>query len=184
MLGGIRGIGLDSNEKKVRTARARGFEVVQENALDLHGYPNSVSFVVMNHFLERLPGFREAKQCINAASVVARDFIFIKQPWFDSDGDLYRHGLKLYWSHWRGHPNHMTALELHDVVAQIADVKRLIICGRNQISGSAHNAVHPIASPRDQHAWEAEIHPPKSTLEFDLPVFTETVCFIQIDLSP
>lgn len=78
----------------------------------------------------------------------------------------------------------MTALELHDVVAQIADVKRLIICGRNQISGSAHNAVHPIASPPEQHAWEAEIHPPKSTLEFDFPVFTETVCFNQIDLSP
>lgn len=179
-LGGERGIGIDRSPEKVRTAKSKGFEVIQADALDLHGYPNAVSFVTMNHFLEHLPGIREARQCIEAASVVARDFVFIKHPWFDSDGELFRLGLKLYWSNWRGHPNHMTTLELHECISSIRDVDRWAIYGRDQIFDSIHSAIHPVASPDDQHAWEADIHPPKPTVEFNFPVYRETVCLIQM----
>ena len=179
-LGGVRGIGIDRSIEKVRIARAKGFNVIEADALDLHGYPDAVSFVVMNHFLEHLPGTKEAKQCIEAASVVARDFIFIKHPWFDLDGELFRRGLKLYWSDWRGHPNHLTTLELHECISGIQGVDRWAIYGRDRIFDSIHSAVHPVQSPDEQHAWNTNTHPPKPAVEFDFPVYRETVCLIQM----
>lgn len=178
-LGGTRGIGIDRDAKKVHAAQTQGFEVIQADALDLHGHPNSVRFAVMNHFLEHLPGISDARQCIGAASAVASEFIFIKQPWFDSDGDLFRLGLKLYWSDWTGHPNHMTVLELHECFAQLPDIERWVICGRGHVFDSLDSAVHPLASPVDQHAWDARIHPDKPAIDFQFPVFRETLCLVQ-----
>ncbi|MBA8906827.1 class I SAM-dependent methyltransferase [Aminobacter ciceronei] len=171
-----RGIGIDISPEKVEATRGAGFDAMLADARTLSAYPKAVSFVTMLDFLEHLPGLSDARTCILSASEVAKDFIFIRQPWFDSDGYLMSLGLKLYWSDWRGHPNAMTSLEFHNVLSRIPNIEDFRIYGRDPILDSDHPAVHPIGSPTDQHEWKAGTHDPKPAVPFDRPVFKQIMC--------
>ena len=171
-----RGIGIDISPEKVAVARDAGFDAMLADARTLTAHPRAVSFVTMMDFLEHVPSVKDARTCIIAATTVARDFVFIRQPWFDTDGYLFSLGLKLFWSDWRGHPNAMTSLEIHNILSRHPNVERFRMYGSIPITSSADPAVHALTSPVDQHDWSAEIHPPKPHLHFDTPVYRQIVC--------
>ena len=175
-----KGLGIDADPKKVETARAAGFDVYQADITKLERFSGSVRFVTMNHFLEHLNDVRDAKKCIVSACELAREFVFIKQPFFDADPYLLSNGLQFYWSHWGCHLNHMTSLDFFHVLQPMLGngVDRFAIYGVRRVKHSADPAIHSLRSPVDQHAWEVERHPPKKPITFDQDVFYEIAAIV------
>jgi SAM-dependent methyltransferase len=184
---GGRGIGFDIDPEKVAKARAAGFEAEEMDLTRLDpSKTGTIRFAVMSHFLEHLPTFKKARQCIQSACQVSRDFVLIQQPYFDADPYLFSHGLKLYWSDWHGHTNPMTSLQLHRCLGPMAGsgrIKRALIGFRGRLATSAAREVHSIHSPEDQHSWDSAEHPDKPEVEFLFPVFEETCAIILTGLD-
>ena len=175
--GGRRGLGVDINPDKVAAARAAGFEAVVADGARLDQFTGKVRFATMIHFLEHLPSIEAARKVVGTALSISRDFLYVRQPWFDSDGALMRQGLKLYWSHWRGHPLPMTSLQayaLFEDLRKTGRCARFAIYGRTPIVSSDDPAVLPLSAPSDSHQYEPERDGPKPTVPLD-GVFTELV---------
>ena len=54
-----------------------------------------VNFVITNHLLEHLPDLDTAKRVVEKAIHAAREFVFIKGPYFDADIYLVNGGLEV-----------------------------------------------------------------------------------------
>jgi hypothetical protein len=175
-----RGLGIDIDSKKIEEATAAGHDAV---AFDIHELPNRplVRFAIMSHFLEHIPNRKDVGLFIRHAISSSREFVFIRQPYFDADGYLYRRELKLYWSDWHGHPNTMSTFNFHSILAPLRNkgiIGDFSIHLRGPIASSAHDAVHPVGAASGQHEYDPALHPPKPmdvTLD---DVFEETMVFI------
>jgi hypothetical protein len=182
---GGRGLGLDFDADKVEIAKRAGFDAVQQDVTQLSPKTmGRVRYVIMSHFLEHLPTINYAKRCIASACSVAREFVLIQQPYFDADGYLFERGLKLYWSDWHGHLNHMTSLQFYNILSVVAPklgIKRFLIGRRFPLTDSAAPEIHPLASPQDQGTWLPEEHAPKGKCKFDFPVFRDTFAIVLMD---
>lgn len=175
------GLGLDISEEKVKATREAGFDA---ELCDLTTYrtDDQVRFVVMNHLLEHIPDMLAVQDIIATGCRLARDFVYIGQPYFDADPYLFSHGLKLYWSHWSGHTNHMTLLEFRNVLEKLRQqglIERYLLVSRTPITDSTDPAIHCIDSPIDQHDHIPGNHSPKPRLPFAFPVFRESAALIQ-----
>ncbi|WP_299153954.1 hypothetical protein [uncultured Tateyamaria sp.] len=184
LLGGTKGIGVDVDERKVEQTIDAGFDAVVGDVTDLITQPNCTRFVTMVDFLEHLPSIDLAERCIAAACEAATDFVFIRQPWFDSDGYLFENGLKLYWSDWTGHPNAMTSLEIYRVLVKMTNAARWRIYSKTLIKDSSDLAVHPVSSPRDQHDYDVAKHGSKRKLKFKQPVYRQIGAIILLKDDP
>ena len=177
-LQGRRGLGIDIDAKKVNTTRAAGLEACQADIRELAAYPDCVNFVVMSHFLEHLPNLSDAAACISTACTAARKFVFIRQPWFDSDGYLFARNLKLYWSDWDGHPNAMSSLQLFRSLRQVKGAPRVRIYGKDRIWNSDDRAVIPLSAPKNSQEWDSTRHGEKPQMNFEMPVYRELAAFV------
>lgn len=183
-LGAARGLGIDIDARKVEETRALGFEAVQYDLTELGGLPDVVSFCILSHFLEHLPGYPAAKRCIDAAIAASRDFVLIRHPWFDADMDLFLRGLKFYWSDWRGHTHHMRAFDVYRAVLRNEKVKEVRLLGRERIADSGHNTILPLSAALDRHHYDAARDGAKPEMAFDFPAFRETVCLVRLSGRP
>ena len=175
---GKHGVGIDIDSAKVDAARSKGLEVIQGDLTQLEFPDDAFRFVTMMHFLEHLPTLAMARKCILTGVRTAREFVFIRQPWFSSDGYLASLGLKQYWSDWHGHPNRMDLLAFYQVLRQLPKDWEWDIYARSEVHDSTHSCIHPLSSPIDQHDYNPDVHPQKPVHHFTEPVFKETVCFI------
>jgi SAM-dependent methyltransferase len=176
-----RGLGIDLSPHKIALARAAGCDVEHGDVTKLHGVPNAVRFVQMKHFLEHLDGRETARRCIESACVVAKEFVYIKGPWFDADSYLFRHQLKLYWSDWVGHGFHLSAHDLQRILSPISKVRRFAIFGVSPIRASNNPALLPLSAPPDCYdGYDESIHGPKLQLTFQSPVYREVGCLVQL----
>lgn len=185
LFGEGRGLGLDIDPAKVALAQESGRDAMVADLTRLPLQPNPVRYVILSHFLEHLPGLKAAEQALACAIRAAKDFVFVAQPWFDSDGYLFKRGLKLYWSDWHGHPNRMTSLDFHYLLEAFRKnnlIQGYSIFGYGPIYSSRNGAVHPLASPRNQNKYDAAIHHPKPKIPkvFTNEVFTEIQILIDI----
>lgn len=185
LFGQGRGLGLDIDPDKVDLARNAGHEAMIADLTDLAVPPNLVRFVMLCHFLEHLPGLKMTEKALSSAVRSAREFVYIAQPWFDSDGYLFRRGVKVYWSDWHGHPNRMTTLDFHYLLEDLRRremIEGYRIFARDAIACSNDAAVHPLASPRNQHHYDETLHPPKPkrSIRFKEPVFSEVQVLIDV----
>lgn len=185
LFGQGRGLGLDIDPAKVATAREAGYDAMVADLTDPKVRHNLVRYVMLSHFLEHLPGLRTAEQAVTSAVRAAREFVYIAQPWFDSDGYLFKHGLKVFWSDWHGHPNRMTSFDFHYILESLRQREAISgyrIFARDRIQTSRNSAVHPLASPRNQHAYDAKVHPPKPkrVVLFREPVYSEIQLLIDV----
>lgn len=125
----------------------------------------------MSHLLEHLPSPQMSEKIIETACLASRDFILIRYPWFDSDGMLAQNGLKLFWSDWSGHTNHMTSLELFLILRRLqarGALSAFRIYGHEPVSTSAADCLIPIDAPIDQHHYNPAKHGLKPTPDFAL----------------
>jgi hypothetical protein len=182
-LDGKRGLGLDIDERKVRRAQEAGFEAIVADVTrsQLQG---TVRFVLLSHFLEHLPSMDAVTVSIATAIRCAREFVLVQQPYFDADGYLFEHGLKLSWSDWSSHTAHITSLQLYSILKRFeadGQVKRFLIGRRMRVRDSRDPLILPVQSGRDQLAWDADKHSIKPDLLFDFPVFREIFALALVD---
>ncbi len=176
-----RGLGIDIDKAKIEQAVAAGHDamVCDINEIPMRAF---VRFCTLVHFLEHVPNRKDVGLFIRRAIAVSREFVFIRQPYFDADGYLFRRGLKLFWSDWHGHPNTMSSLDFHTILAPLKNAGAIgdfSIHLRGPITSSAHEAVLPVGTPCDQPQYDPAIHPPKPMdIELDECAFEEIVVFI------
>jgi len=139
----------------------------------------------MIHFLEHLQGFDLAEKCINSAVNLARDFIYIKQPFFDADTYLFTKGFKFYWSDWNGHKYNMTSFDMFRILNRLklqSQLKRFVFYGDSQVISSADLQIHPLLSPVDQFHYDANKHLNKNEeINFNEAVYSQLEVFIAIE---
>ena len=179
--GGKKGLGIDIDDAKVRICREAGVEAI---CYDIAAIPDEklFRFTILSHFLEHIPNPIDVAFYVRKACTISREFVYIQQPFFDADAYLARHSLKLYWSDWHGHPNHMSSSDLRVVLRDLQKVGlniRYSIYARKPITSSDDPCVHSILSPSDQHKFDPT-HPAKNTVTFTEPVYAELVCLITI----
>lgn len=182
-LGGRRGLGIDIRAQKVEVAREHGYQCVQADVTRVPFPDRSVRFVTMSHLLEHLPSLAAVEATLREGARVARDFLFIQGPYFDADAELDAQGLRFYWSFWTGHRCHLKSWELSDILLRIGLEDHMVFVAE-PIYDSSHLAIHPLPSPRDQHAYDPAVHPPKPLVKFKRPVFREIVCYVQLQPLP
>ncbi len=174
-----RGIGIDLDPDKVALMRGHGYDCIEGDITQIDLPENSVRFVMMSHILEHLPGLSAVRAAIANAARVATDFLFIQGPFFDADLDLAADGLKLYWSDWTGHTCHLRSSDLERILEQLGlDQHQMHFA--TLISSSRDEAIHPLASPRNQHQYDPARHPEKSVSRFRYPVYREIVCCVRL----
>ena len=183
-LGGRKGLGVDIDPKKVARMQELGYDCVEADVTDLKLPAGSVRFVTMSHVLEHLPDPNAVRLAVASAARVASDFLFIQGPFFDADEVLARHGLKFYWSDWLGHRCHVTTGLLRQAL-ESEGLGDYYLMARVPVVDSNDPAVHPLASPRNQHDYQPGEHPPKSrTLfvppDFPEPIYREMVCVVRL----
>lgn len=181
--GGRRGVGIDISPQKLALARNVGYECIQADVTCLPFRDKSVRFVTMSDILEHLSSLAVVEAAMRAGASVARDFLFIQGPYFDADAELEAQGLRFYWSFWRGHKCHLKTWELSDILRRIGLDDHVMLV-REPIYDSSHPAIHPLASPRDQHAYDPAVHPSKPFVELKRRAFREIVCFVQLRPLP
>lgn len=178
----LRGLGIDVDGEKVAGAIKQGHEAIVYDILSLPAR-KTASFVTMSHFLEHLASVDQAARMIRKAVSVSRDFVFIRQPWFDSDGMLLGQGLKFFWSHWHGHRNKMTSLDFHGILTRELSEGRIrgfSIHGRTRITHSNNSTLLPLSAPMDQHHYDASLHGQKVEEPVRCPAFREIVVLARI----
>lgn len=186
VLDGQEGLGIDINPNKIKIATARGLSVINYDIKDI---PNEkvVDFTIMSHFLEHVPNFNDVIEFINKACIISKNFVFVRQPYFDADGLLFDLGLKTYYSDWRGHPNKMSSLSFYSILRDLKDkniISGFLIGANSKIASSADTVIHPLCSPIDQHHFNSKVHPEKDqSINFDFDLFKEIVVLIFINDS-
>ena len=178
-LGGRKGLGIDNDPSKIRRMRELGYDCLEADILNLDLPAKSVRFVMISHFLEHLHDYHEARQAIASAARTARDFVFIQGPYFDADDRLKEQGLKFFWSDWHGHRCHLTTGMLEGILDDL-ELREYVILGRTMVSDSLDPSIHPLESPRDQHDYVTNLHPPKRHVAFDPPICREMVCLVRL----
>lgn len=178
--GGLRGLGIDIDEDKVKQTRAAGYNAIK---YDIKSIPDNklVRFTIMSHMLEHVPLLSDVKDFIRKACNISNEFVYIQQPFFDSDSYLFERGLKLFWSDWSGHPNRMTSLELWVLLRDLKNEGLPIefsIYAYKSIEDSHNSAIHPLSSQINQHAYEINKYQEKPEVIFSNNVFHDLVCLI------
>ena len=177
-----KGLGLDINEEHVRVCKKNGHDAEVQDITKFEIFDTKKTrFVLMSHFLEHLFGYNEAKKCIHVACSLAKEFVYIRQPFFDQDGYLFNLGLKLYFSNWSGHPNRMTSLEFHNILHPLLRdniIKRFCIYYKQLIQDSYDLGIHPIISPMNLHEYDVNKYPFKKYIVFDQKVYRDIIVLI------
>lgn len=136
----------------------------------------SVDCVTMIHVLEHLY-LPDVTKTIRQALEVARDYIYIRGPWFDADDYLRERGFDLFWSTWPGHVTHLTTSQLADILYNL-NVENFTIVGHGPpILNSASHRVHPTGYEAGGNYHDGK-YPPKEFVEFDIPIWNELLCEI------
>lgn len=139
----------------------------------------------MSHFLEHLHSVKDARDFLYKGVNISRRFVHVRQPFFDADGYLMSHELKLFWSDWRGHRNAMSALDAYKACRELLTrglLKSFAILGRGPIFTSDHDDVIPLSAPIDSLKYTPMMGI-KSPLTFKNPIYQELVIDILIDHS-
>lgn len=179
----IAGVGIDLDEKKLEKLHKNGFI---GNNIRIEDLPDvkHVNFVTMSHFLEHLGSLNDSRMALSKGIRIAKDFVFIRQPWFDSDGLLIPFGLKFYYSDWSGHKNKMTSLDFYLILKDVLNKKEIFgfkIYGRGLVSDGLSDLLIPLSAARNQGKYDPLIHGKKEfTEKFPFKIFREIVVVIQI----
>lgn len=176
-------VGIDIDEKKVARTKEAGFDAVLADATNPEQFRNNVRFSILSHFLEHLPDYDTVTRAIRTAVQISDEFVFIRQPWFDSDGDLFRNGLKFYWSDWHGHPMTLTALQMYRIARDhlnSAKIARATIYGNTPVVDTDDECVVPLSVSIDTGKYDRDAHGPKPSPAIQLNAYKELVVVLAI----
>ncbi len=174
------GIGFDIAPHKIEAAIAKGIPAILADLTVNSFAENLVSFCTMMDFLEHLRSEAAAVEVLEKASLVARDFLFIRHPSFEEGEYLESLGLRLDWSNWSGHRNMMRLADFQRVFAQLG-WQDYAILPRKQILSSKDPAIVPFDAPIDTVRYRESLGP-KEIVTFNRPIWTQFDIYVR--LSP
>lgn len=172
---GGNGVGIDIDFNKVLNAKKHVIEsktgnhqVVQGDItmLNTENFKNTVRYASCKHFLEHIDGFNVVENILQNAINISTDFIFIIQPFFDKNTELFEKGFKLAYSHWTGHPNLLTSFDFFRLCESLP-IKDFIIFARTPIVDSNDDQIVPLDAPIDSLRYDENIHSKKDFVTFE-----------------
>jgi hypothetical protein len=122
-------------------------------------------FITCLDTIECLDGIGETRVLLNIATKLAKNFIFISQPNYDSDVTLFKKGFKTYYSDWSRHTNHLTSNIYFNLLFDIykkGEIEDFIIFYTTPITDSRDPIIHPLNSPKNQPSFNDAKHPTKN----------------------
>lgn len=168
---GTNGIGLDIDPEKIRIAteflKDENHIAVCQDILKLSDYKklrNYFRFTTAIHFLEHLSSVSDTQHVLMNAIQISKEFIFILQPNYDNDVNLFKKGLKTFYSDWVSHKNLLTSYDFFKILKPWktdGTIKDFIIFALKPIKTSSDKNILPIHTPREQHFYNKEKHPEK-----------------------
>lgn len=180
---GRAGLGFDVDPKKLKIAGEKGLLCCN---LDILALPDKklVSFTTLFHILEHLESVKLAREFIYKACAVSRNYVYIRQPYFDADSWLFYMGFKTFYSHWTGHRNRMILPDFYYMLEEFR-AKELIreykLAVKMPIRDSSSQMIHDLASPKDSLHYDSRSHPSKTAgVHFPYPVFYETLAVLEM----
>ncbi len=179
-LGGKKGLGVELRPEYVQKTIDKGFAYIQGDATKLQLPDNSVSFVLLSHFLEHLPDLETLDQVIATSLRVAKDFVFIKGPGYENEDYLQSLGVRIFYSHWSGHPIKPSSKVLSELFKKYGQNDYEFMFHR-YITSTDDPAIHSLQSPINQHAFDIDLHPPKPKgVVFDRRIPQEMMGFVRL----
>jgi len=178
---GGKAIGIDIDPTKVERTRAAGYEAVLADATDPQQFRGQARFSILSHFLEHLPNYEAVTRSLETAIAISRDFVFVRQPWFDTDGELFRHGLKFYWSDWSGHPMPLTSLQMYRAIRKALGagrIARATVYGFNPVVNTDDECVIPVSEPLNSSKYDPALHGLKIAPGVELSAYRELVMIL------
>jgi hypothetical protein len=178
---GGKAIGIDIDESKVERTRGAGYEAVLADATDPTQFSGQARFSILSHFLEHLPSYEAVVRSLDTAIRISEDFVFVRQPWFDSDGELFRAGLKFYWSDWHGHPMTLTSLQMYRAVRKSLEagtIARATLYGFKPVVDTDDECVIPLSAPLNSSKYDLSLHGPKASPPSKLIAYRELVVIL------
>lgn len=174
------GVSLDLSPAKVTECR-------QVNDLsfvyDIRDVPYSfgaVSAAFMLNVLQQIPVEKSVLQVVQNALVASRDYVMIRQPFFDHDAALARLGLRSYWSDWSTHLSPMDLPFLSGLARRCGPfAERLRVFGIDRIDDSESPFILPLAAPPEQDRYSQSLHGEKPEARFDFPSYREALVIIE-----
>jgi hypothetical protein len=136
----------------------------------------SVSAAFCMHFLEHVDTAENVFRIIERALIASRDFLIVRQPYFDHDAALAELGCHTYWSDWSGHKTKLSG----KMIAQLSDslfrqglLDEVSTFGIDRIENTSHAAILPISAESNQHHYDADRHGPKPLADIHFDCFRE-----------
>jgi SAM-dependent methyltransferase len=173
-----RGIGIDIDPKKVAKTKRAGFDAILADArlLDLD---RQVRFISMLDFLEHLPDLSVVEEIIGAAARSASDFIYIKHPSFEGEGQIEQFGVRQYWWDWHGHTSHIRVADYCSIFERLG-LRQYMIRFVERIADSQHPSVVSTESPMDLSGTDASQITIEEFIEFSPPLWRRQDIFIAL----
>jgi hypothetical protein len=170
------GVGVSNDAARVKKAAAGGHAAVQLDPADLESFKGKTKICFISQHIERLESFADARKTLAAAVHVSRQAVFVRMPWFDSDGPNLKAGVKMFWSDWKAHTLPLTSLHFHRALAPLIgknSIARFVILGYRPITDSGDDSVLPLAAERDSQKYDVRKHGEKAVFPLPVPTFTE-----------
>ncbi|RZJ43249.1 MAG: hypothetical protein EON87_12610 [Brevundimonas sp.] len=176
-LGGVAGLGVELQDDKVKELFQRGAFAYSGNVLEFPDAAN-IRFAVCSHVLEHMPSIFEIGTVINKLAAICQDFIFIRQPSFDSQEQLFERGLKMAHFTMKHHDCRITVRQFVDMMWDLR-LERFVIGGALPYASSDSSWFHSTAGRKNVGKWTTN-DPPKPSIKFSRPVHRDIVLCIAL----
>lgn len=182
VLGGLRGVATENHPDNAQKLKDQGISLIEEDATKLIFPKSSFSFAVLSHFLEHLANLAQVDFVLGAASHACRDYLYIRQPYFDQDAYLQSLGLKTVSALYDQHTLHISTTELVTSLLR-AGCANFDIWGLN-LWWNSHDSDQILPSNARQkwtHKYDPAQMDAKEYRDFTMPIFEEIVCIVQLN---
>lgn len=140
----------------------------------------AVSATFMLNVLQQLPSEKSVLQVVQNALVASRDYVVIRQPFFDHDAALAGLGYRSYWGDWSEHLSRMDLPFLTGLARRCGPfAERLRVFGIDPIGNSTSPFILPLSAPPEQDRYDAALHGDKTEMAFDFPSYREVLVIIE-----
>ncbi len=140
----------------------------------------AVSAAFMLNVLQQIPAEKSVLQVVQNALVASRDYVVIRQPFFDHDAALAERGFRSYWSDWNTHHNRMDVAFLAGLARRCGPfAERLRVFGIDRIVDSTSPHILPLAAPPEQDGYDEALHGGKTEVSFSFPSYREVMVVIE-----
>lgn len=174
------GVSLDvAPEKVAECRRVNDLSFVY----DIREVPYSfgaISAAFMLNVLQQIPAEKSVLQVVQNALVASRDYVAIRQPFFDHDAALAEIGFRSYWGDWSTHLNRMDLAFLAGLARRCGPfAARLRVFGIDRIGDSQSPFILPLTAPPEQQGYDEALHGAKTEVAFDFPSYREAMVIIE-----